>query len=250
MVVTTRTPPTRCTPELAGATPPEDNVKPIAVAVMIGPRFMREAVAAELSRVPGIRGVTAPFDECDLWPDAALIPASSGSLLSAALRDLDSRLVLAIVQVDARAEFPVRHVLAKRLRQNRPVGVISPLCGLEEVVQTARDLSRGGCSVSPDLRSQLSSTWADYRLPKRQMDVLRSLAAGRTNQQICTELGIEFETVKTHVRRILRTLEAESRAEAVAHAVEIELLSSSDVRPTRDGVIDPRFAKRPQVVRT
>ena len=56
-------------------------------------------------------------------------------------------------------------------------------------------------------------------LTPRELDVLRLLARGRTNQAIATELVVREGTVKYHVKNILRKLGATSRADAVARYV-------------------------------
>jgi DNA-binding CsgD family transcriptional regulator len=53
-------------------------------------------------------------------------------------------------------------------------------------------------------------------LTSRELDVLRGLAAGRTNAQIALSLFVAEGTVKSHVKHILRKLGAANRTEAVA----------------------------------
>ena len=51
----------------------------------------------------------------------------------------------------------------------------------------------------------------------RELDVLRELAAGRSNKEIATSgLGLSPNTVKTHVARLFAKLEARRRTEAIA----------------------------------
>lgn len=54
------------------------------------------------------------------------------------------------------------------------------------------------------------------RLTQREREVLRLMAAGRTNAEISRELSISFPTAKTHVSSILAKFGAASREEAVA----------------------------------
>ena len=54
------------------------------------------------------------------------------------------------------------------------------------------------------------------RLTPRQTEVLRLLERGRSTEQIAGELHLSIETVRNHVRHILRALDAHSRLEAVA----------------------------------
>jgi DNA-binding CsgD family transcriptional regulator/GAF domain-containing protein len=53
-------------------------------------------------------------------------------------------------------------------------------------------------------------------LTSRETEVLRAIAAGKTNAQIATALFVTEGTVKSHVKHILRKLGASNRTEAVA----------------------------------
>jgi DNA-binding CsgD family transcriptional regulator len=63
------------------------------------------------------------------------------------------------------------------------------------------------------------------RLPtKRELEVLRLVAEGLTNQEIAASLGISMHTVSRHVGNILRKLECASRTEAVSTALRLGLI--------------------------
>ena len=53
------------------------------------------------------------------------------------------------------------------------------------------------------------------------------MAAGRTNPQIATELVISTGTVKSHVKRVLRKLHANNRAEAASTYVRLASVPES-----------------------
>jgi DNA-binding NarL/FixJ family response regulator len=53
-------------------------------------------------------------------------------------------------------------------------------------------------------------------LTPRQAEVLRLLEQGRSTKQIAQELHLSVETVKNHVRHLLRALGVNTRLEAVA----------------------------------
>lgn len=53
------------------------------------------------------------------------------------------------------------------------------------------------------------------QLTPRQVDVLRLLERGRSTAQIADELHLSTETVRNHIRGLMRTLGAHSRLEAV-----------------------------------
>jgi DNA-binding NarL/FixJ family response regulator len=52
-------------------------------------------------------------------------------------------------------------------------------------------------------------------LTPREWEVLDLLSAGRSTEQIAAELGVTVETVRSHVKHVLRKLEVHSRAEAI-----------------------------------
>jgi LuxR family maltose regulon positive regulatory protein len=61
-------------------------------------------------------------------------------------------------------------------------------------------------------------------LSDRELEVLRLLAAGKSNQQIADELVVTLATVKKHVGSILAKLVAGNRTQAVARARVLGLL--------------------------
>jgi LuxR family maltose regulon positive regulatory protein len=61
-------------------------------------------------------------------------------------------------------------------------------------------------------------------LTDREAEVLRLIAAGKTNQRIARELVITLDTVKKHVSHLLGKLGAANRTEAVTQARELGLI--------------------------
>lgn len=62
------------------------------------------------------------------------------------------------------------------------------------------------------------------RLSERELEVLRLIAAGLSNNKIMEELFISLSTVKTHLRNIYSKLNIHSRTEAIVKAKELDLL--------------------------
>jgi PAS domain S-box-containing protein len=63
-------------------------------------------------------------------------------------------------------------------------------------------------------------------LTQRQTEVLRLLERGRSTDQIAQELHLSTETVRNHVRHLLRALGVHSRLEAVAAARRVHLVGA------------------------
>jgi PAS domain S-box-containing protein len=64
----------------------------------------------------------------------------------------------------------------------------------------------------------------DSRLTARQHEILAHVANGESTDQIAAQLHLSRETVRNHIRHILRRLGAKSRLEAVAVARREEIL--------------------------
>ena len=64
----------------------------------------------------------------------------------------------------------------------------------------------------------------DEVLSTRELEVLAQVASGASNREIAAALFISEPTVKSHLTRILRKLEASSRTHAVARARELRVL--------------------------
>ncbi|SCM86735.1 Uncharacterized protein BWAI21_02163 [Bacillus mycoides] len=57
-------------------------------------------------------------------------------------------------------------------------------------------------------------------LTKREQEVLREIAKGRSNKEIAAVLHITEQTVKTHVSNVLAKLEVDDRTQAALYAVK------------------------------
>ena len=61
-------------------------------------------------------------------------------------------------------------------------------------------------------------------LSQRELELLKLIAQGLSNREICERLFLALDTVKGHNRRIFDKLQVQSRTEAIAHARELGLL--------------------------
>src|SRR5262245_29322943 len=107
----------------------------------------------------------------------------------------------------------------------------------ETLFDAVRVVARGDALLTPNVTRRLIDEFVRIRprvrtdrvsaLTARELDVLRLIAAGRSNAEIGVELYVSSETVKTHVSRILAKLDARDRTQAVSAAYE-----SGIVHPT------------------
>jgi len=98
---------------------------------------------------------------------------------------------------------------------------------LPDLVRAVERVAAGEAYVDPVLAGVLVSAQTDRvpSLTRREREVLRELADGLSNEAIGKRLFISPETVRTHVRKAMAKLEADTRTQAVAKALRQSLIS-------------------------
>ena len=90
----------------------------------------------------------------------------------------------------------------------------------------AREVAALGESVVARLGARAAADAGGGGLSRREREVVRRLAVGRTNREIAQELFLSPRTVDMHVRNILRKLDCRSRVEAAGRARELGLIGA------------------------
>jgi DNA-binding NarL/FixJ family response regulator len=99
---------------------------------------------------------------------------------------------------------------------------------LADLLRAVDLVAGGGTYVDPVLAGYLAQAHVTDRLPaltQRERDVLRLLADGLSNEEIGKALFISPETVRTHVRKAMAKLDADTRTQAVAMALRQSLIA-------------------------
>jgi DNA-binding NarL/FixJ family response regulator len=94
---------------------------------------------------------------------------------------------------------------------------------MEELVGAIERIAAGGSYVDPRLDRILLSPRATASLPQlspREREIMHLMAEGMTAERIGMRLGVSVETVRTHVRNVIRKLRARNRVHAIAIALE------------------------------
>lgn len=117
------------------------------------------------------------------------------------------------------------------------LGYLSKNSSTEELFHAVRGVAMGALSISP---SATQTFLRDFRKPnipsqsklsyltERELDVLRALGKGHSNQEIAEELNIEKTTVRSHISRILNKLDLDNRTQAALYAVEMGLVQPKE----------------------
>jgi DNA-binding NarL/FixJ family response regulator len=89
----------------------------------------------------------------------------------------------------------------------------------KDLLDTIRVVNNGKRVIPPAIAANLAEHLADDALSDREIDVLRSVAAGNSNKLIAEQLSISEATVKGHMKSILSKLGANDRTHAVTIAL-------------------------------
>lgn len=100
-----------------------------------------------------------------------------------------------------------------------------------------RTVAQGGAWLDPAVTSRVLATYRSASAPtrtatsaklaeltERELDVLRLIGRGATNQEIADTLVISEATVKSHIGRILAKLALRDRAAAIVLAFDYGLV--------------------------
>ena len=89
-----------------------------------------------------------------------------------------------------------------------------------------RHVAEGGRSLSPESAEKLSQFIVSEKLSEREIQVLGLISHGKSNKEIASLLFVSEDTVKMHVKNILRKLHANDRTQAVVIAIQRGLLDA------------------------
>lgn len=120
------------------------------------------------------------------------------------------------------SSFRDQHHILKALCSGA-VGYLSKRAEDDVVLVGIRSVHSGGSYMSPDIAREIVTHIVDREsvsrpglLTARQQEIIRGLADGLTYEQIGEQLFVSTETVRTHVKKMYRSLEVNNKAEAIA----------------------------------
>ncbi len=122
--------------------------------------------------------------------------------------------------------------LARPQLMRRPFLDSGPLVRRFLREQVAADVSqwldprplRAGAARHEATRGALPTAVVVERLSEREMDVLRHLAEPRSTEEIAAAMFVSINTVRSHVRSILRKLDVSRRNDAIRRARDLHLI--------------------------
>lgn len=155
-----------------------------------------------------------------------MMPDMDGAATTKAIRERNPD-----VQVVVLTSFPEEDLVTKALQ----AGAISYLLknvSADELSGAIRRAYAGRSTLAPEAAQALIHATTQppklgHDLTAREREVLELMSKGQNNVEIADELIVSRSTVKFHVSNILSKLQSSSRTEAVAFAIEHNLLKRS-----------------------
>ncbi len=207
--------------------------EPIRVLIADDHAVVREGLRTLIETEPGMEvvgeaedGFEAVQKVCNLKPDVILLdivmPRMNGlEAIQEIKRQCPEMHILVLTSFsDDEMVFPAikAGALGYLLKNTTP----------ERLLNAIRDVHQGKPSMSSDIAKKLMlELQCDSDLPtteepltEREMDVLRLVAQGLSNQEIAESLVIGVGTVRTHVSNILSKLHLANRTQAALYALQ------------------------------
>jgi NarL family two-component system response regulator LiaR len=217
--------------------------EPAAITVLVvdDHPVVRRGIVALLSTEPGLEvageaadGREAIEQAAALHPDVILMdllmPGMGGIEAIAAIRDAQPGVrVVVLTSFGSDADiFPAIKAGA--------IGYLLKNASASELLRAVRRAATGQSSLDSMVAQRLmnevtgggSPAVAAEQLSRREIEVLKLVAHGDTNEAIAEALGISEATVRTHVSNLLAKLHLPNRTQAALYAVRIGLVPIQD----------------------
>ena len=212
----------------------------IHVALFDDNKGIRDALGTLLSTTPGI-GL------CGCFPDATnVLGRVAACKPDVVLMDIDmpgTNGIDAVRELHAhKPELPVMMLTVfadeDRVYASLQAGAVGYLLKNDDpnaLIEAITEVHQGGAPMTPSIARKVlrhfqqqavpaGAPSEDHGLSAREKEVLQGLVVGLSYKMIADRLGITYETVRTHIKRIYEKLQVHNNTEAVAKTLKGRLL--------------------------
>ncbi len=217
--------------------------QPIQVLIVDDHAMVRKGIRALLNEYEDIRvvgeaanGIKALELTKQLNPDVILV-----DLAMPVMDGIEAIKRIKAIRPDQRILVLTSYVGDDKLIQSIKAGAMGYLlkdAQPEELVQSIRTVYAGEPALTPAvawkyLRKMSGAEEPPKRsaeeLSEREVEVLRLLTQGKTDQEIAKQLVLTDVTIRTHVSRILAKLGLDNRVQAALYAIRSGMVSLEDM---------------------
>ena len=193
---------------------------PARVLIVDDHALLRTGVANIINHEPDLQVVAEAADGAEAVaafvqhrPDVTLLdlrmPVMEGVEAVRRIRELDpSAKVIVLTTYDTDED------IARALKAGAKAYILKDIAA-DRLIACIRDVLDGKTYLAPSAAAKLAERVTRIQLTPRELATLRSMAQGRSNKEVATELGISERTVKTHLGHLFQKLGVTSRTEAV-----------------------------------
>jgi two-component system response regulator NreC len=178
--------------------------------------------------------IAAPQKVRELGPDVVLleisVPGRSPGLRAVA-EIADGSPKAGVIVLTNNTDLPY----ARSMLANGVSGYLLKNTNTSQLFTAVRNVRSGGRFIDPALGTDLMWHAVETKrrtarpiLSRRELEVLRALVRGLTNNQAADLLKLSVKTIETYRSRIYRKLHVRSRAEIVEYASTHRLVTGSD----------------------
>lgn len=216
-------------------------MKKIRILVVEDQNVVREGIIAILSFQPDLEVVGEATDGLEAMelarktkPDVILLdmvmPRQDGLATIIKLRDAGANARILVLTSFAESDRVYQAIKAGAL------GYMLKDITRAQLLQSIRDVARGQASIHPSIAMKVihefdHSTDSNYTtgesLTRRELETLRLIARGLSNQEIAAALVVHERTIAKYVSSILNKLHVSNRTQAALYAIREGLTAAA-----------------------
>jgi two-component system response regulator NreC len=151
------------------------------------------------------------------------MPGESGLAAIPKIRESSPDTQIVVLTMQSEPAF------AREAMQAGALGYILKEAAGDDLVKAVRMAAQGRTYLQPDLGARLAAepqASDGNELSEREVEVLRLIALGHTNNEIAEQLYLSVRTVESHRAHIQQKLRLTTRSELVRYALERNLIET------------------------